>query len=116
MVTVLEEHFLLPQATPESEPSWFGFALAVRPEAPFTRNELIGHLDARRIGTRLLFGGNLTRQPAFQNVALRKVGELSNSDYVMQRVFWLGVYPGLRPEMIAYVIDSVRQFVFERTK
>ena len=112
----LGQHFLLPQPTPGAEPSWFGFALAVRPEAPFTRGELIGHLDARRIGTRLLFGGNLTRQPAYQNVTLRKVGALTNSDYVMQRAFWLGVYPGLTPEMIAYVVESVRQFVHARTK
>lgn len=90
----LEEFFILPEATPHSQPSWFGFPIAVRPEAPFSRHDLIRYLDQAKIDTRLLFGGNLTRQPAFQDVTYRKVGELKNSDFVMSQVFWVGVYPG----------------------
>jgi len=110
----LQEYFLLPEPTPEAEPSWFGFPLAIRPGVCFSRNELIAHLDARKIGTRLLFGGNLTRQPAYHNVAFRQVGDLANSDFVMNRAFWLGVYPGLTEEMISYVVSSIREFVDER--
>jgi CDP-6-deoxy-D-xylo-4-hexulose-3-dehydrase len=106
----LEDVLVLPQATPGSQPSWFGFPLAVRPGAPFTREDLILHLDKRRIGTRLLFGGNLLRQPAYQNIPHRQVGDLANSDFVMNRVFWIGVYPGLSPRMLAYVIETLRAF------
>jgi CDP-6-deoxy-D-xylo-4-hexulose-3-dehydrase len=106
----LEEFFVLPQATPKSDPSWFGFPLAVRLGAPFTRDQLIAHLDDRKIGTRLLFGGNLVRQPAYRDVTLRTVGRLENADLVMNHVFWLGVYPGLTPPMLAYMIDSIQEF------
>ena len=74
----LEEFFILPEATPHSDPSWFGFLLTVRPEAPFNRNELVRFLESRQIGTRLLFGGNLTRQPAYRHVQYRTVGALNN--------------------------------------
>jgi CDP-6-deoxy-D-xylo-4-hexulose-3-dehydrase len=106
----LEDFLVLPQATPGSQPSWFGFPLAVRPESPFTREDLVRHLDKQRIGTRLLFGGNLLRQPAYQNIPHRKVGDLANSDFVMNHVFWIGVYPGLSPQMLAYVIETLRAF------
>ncbi len=107
----LEEFFILPEATAHSEPSWFGFPLAVRPEAPFSRNDLIRHLDRAKIDTRLLFGGNLTRQPAYRDMPHRKVGPLANSDFVMNQVFWIGVYPGLRREMLDYVIDTMTEYV-----
>jgi CDP-6-deoxy-D-xylo-4-hexulose-3-dehydrase len=106
----LEEFFILPQPTPGSQPSWFGFPLAVRPEAPFTREQVVRHLEAHKIGTRLLFGGNLVRQPAYQDLPHRVVGDLSNSDFVMNRVFWVGVYPGLSPEMLGYMIEALRTF------
>ena len=106
----LEEFFIPPQATPGSQPSWFGFPLAVRPEAPFTREQVVRHLEAHKIGTRLLFGGNLVRQPAYQDLPHRVVGDLSNSDFVMNRVFWIGVYPGLSPEMLGYMIETLRTF------
>ncbi len=110
----LEHVLILPEATPGADPSWFGFPLAVRAEAPLTRAELIERLEARKIATRLLFGGNLTRQPAYQNVEFRTVGNLVHSDFVMNQVFWLGVYPGLTPEMIGYVVQTLREFVAER--
>jgi len=111
----LEEFFILPEATANSHPSWFGFPIAVRTEEPFTRNELIRHLDQAKIDTRLLFGGNLTRQPAYRDIPHRKVGNLKNSDFVMNQVFWLGVYPGLSREMLEYVIDIIKNFVKNNT-
>lgn len=107
----LEEFFILPQATPKSEPSWFGFPLAVRPGAPFTRDRLVRHLESHKIGTRLLFAGNLLRQPAYANVRHRVVGDLPNSDFVMNQVFWIGVYPGLNTPELAYVLDVIHAFV-----
>lgn len=107
----LEEFFILPQSTPGSEPSWFGFPLAIRPEAPFTRNEVVRYLEKHKITTRLLFGGNLVRQPAYFDIPHRVVGNLENSDFVMNHVFWMGVYPGLSQESLAYVIDMLHQGV-----
>ena len=106
----LEAFLVLPEATPNSEPSWFGFPIAVRPDAPFSREELVRHLEAKRIATRLLFGGNLLRQPAYLDVEMRKIGDLPNSDFVMQHVFWVGVYPGLTEEMLAFVVSTYREF------
>ena len=112
----LEEFFILPEATPNSEPSWFGFPLAVRPGGPFDRNELVRHLDAQKIGTRLLFGGNLIRQPAYKDIAMRVVGELPNTDYIMHNVFWVGVYPGIDDARRQYMLDTIGEFVAERVK
>lgn len=106
----LEDVLMLPEATPGSEPSWFGFPIAVRPNAPFTREQLIRHLDSRRIGTRLLFGGNLIRQPAYQGVMFRTIGDLARTDFVMRNVFWIGVYPGLTAEMLAFVNSEIHRF------
>ena len=105
----LEEHFILPEATPGSEPSWFGFPIAVRPGVPFTRNEAVGFLEKHKIATRLLFGGNLVRQPAYRDVKYRVGGELKNSDFVMNQVFWVGVYPGLSQASLAYVVDVLHK-------
>jgi len=105
---------ILPQATPHSDPSWFGFLITVRPEAPFTRNELVYYLESHNVATRLLFGGNLTRQPAYEGVAYRVVGDLKNTDTVMNQTFWIGVYPGISEEMLAYVLQTFREFFRER--
>lgn len=107
----LEEFFILPQSTPGSEPSWFGFPLATRHEAPFSRNEVVRYLEKHKIGTRLLFGGNLVRQPAYFDIPHRVVGNLENSDFVMNNVFWIGVYPGLSQNSLAYVVDMLHQGV-----
>jgi CDP-6-deoxy-D-xylo-4-hexulose-3-dehydrase len=106
----LEHVLMLPEATPGSAPSWFGFPLGVRPEAPFARDQLVRFLESRRIGTRLLFGGNLIRQPAYEGVEYRVVGDLSRSDFVMRNVFWTGVYPGLTEPMLEYVAGSIHEF------
>jgi CDP-6-deoxy-D-xylo-4-hexulose-3-dehydrase len=105
----LQDYFLLPQATPNSNPSWFGFPIYVRPEAPFSRDEVVRWLEAHKIGTRLLFGGNLIRQPAYRGQKYRVVGDLTRADEVMRRVFWIGVYPGLTPPMLDYVCEILAQ-------
>jgi CDP-6-deoxy-D-xylo-4-hexulose-3-dehydrase len=102
----LENIFILPEATPNSDPSWFGFPLALRHETPFSRNRAIAFLEQRKIATRLLFGGNLLRQPAYREVKHRVAGTLANTDFIMNQVFWVGVYPGLTAEMIAYMLDA----------
>ena len=105
----LQDYFILPKATSNSTPSWFGFPIYVRPEAGFTRDEVVRHLEAHKIGTRLLFGGNLTRQPAYRGMNYRVVGDLSRSDEVMRQVFWIGVYPGLDQSMLDYIYDILAQ-------
>jgi CDP-6-deoxy-D-xylo-4-hexulose-3-dehydrase len=111
-----EDYLVLPEATPETDPSWFGFLLTVAAGAPFTRDEIIRHLEDRRVVTRLLFGGNLTRQPAYKDVEYRVVGDLRNADLIMNNSFWVGVYPGLTDAMIDYMIDSFRSFFEGQTK
>ncbi len=103
----LSEYFILPEATKNSDPSWFGFALTVRNESPISRNEIVMLLDEAKIASRLLFGGNLLRQPAFIGTPNRVYGELVNSDIVMNNTFWLGVWPGLTIEMLDYVIEKL---------
>ena len=105
-----QEFFILPEATAQSDPSWFGFPLSVRSDAPFNRREVTQYLESKLIATRLLFGGNLVRQPAYQSISKRIVGELSNSDFVMNQTFWIGVYPGLTGEMLDYVIEQFGTF------
>jgi CDP-6-deoxy-D-xylo-4-hexulose-3-dehydrase len=108
----LEEFFILPQATPDSEPSWFGFPLSVRAGAPFSRDELLRYLEDKKIATRLIFGGNLLRQPAYQGIRYRKVGDLANSDFVMNQSLWIGVWPGLTEEMLGFVLETLRRMVW----
>ena len=107
----LEPFLILPEATPHSDPSWFGFPVAVKEDSPFTRDQLVRHLNTARIGTRLLFAGNLLRQPAYAGIQHRVVGDLRNTDFVMQNVLWLGVFPGLSEEMLDYVASTVHGFV-----
>ena len=106
----LEEFLVLPEATARSEPSWFGFPITVRPEAPFTRDELVLHLNDKKIATRLLFGGNLVRQPYMIGREFRTVGDLPNANLVVTNTFWIGVYPGLGQPQLAYVLDVIRAF------
>ncbi len=106
----LQEYLILPQATPNSEPSWFGFLMAVRENAPFTRNQLVQFLESRKIGTRLLFGGNLVRQPAYRNAQYRIASPLKNADFIMNNVFWIGVYPGLTQPMLDHVSECIHEF------
>jgi CDP-6-deoxy-D-xylo-4-hexulose-3-dehydrase len=105
----LDELFLLPEATPNSDPSWFGFPIAVRREAPVDRNAVVRHLEERGIATRLLFAGNLLRQPAYKDIEHRVVGSLDNADFVMECVFWIGVYPGLSDAHVDYVVEVLHE-------
>ncbi|MFN3265806.1 MAG: lipopolysaccharide biosynthesis protein RfbH [Deinococcales bacterium] len=108
----LEPFLILPEATPNSEPSWFGFPITVRENAPVSRNTLVQHLEKQKIGTRLLFGGNLLRQPAYEGVVHRVVGGSSQTDRVMNQTFWIGVYPGLSEEMLDFIVQQIKM-VFE---
>lgn len=102
---------IMPQATPNSEPSWFGFPITLDPQHSVDREELLRFLESRNIGTRLMFAGNITRQPAYRNVEFRVVGNLTNSDIVMRRSFWVGVYPGLTEPMLDFIADSIIEFM-----
>jgi CDP-6-deoxy-D-xylo-4-hexulose-3-dehydrase len=99
------EGLILPRATEHSKPSWFGFPITLDPDFPVNREDLLRHLDSAKIGTRLIFAGNLLRQPAYRGIDARVVGDLRNSDLVMKRSFWLGVYPGLTEKMLDYVAE-----------
>jgi CDP-6-deoxy-D-xylo-4-hexulose-3-dehydrase len=104
----LEEFFILPKATENSDPSWFGFALTVKPNSPKTRNQIVKELNEKKIGTRLLFGGNLLRQPAFIGTPRRVVGDLANTDRIMNETFWIGVWPGLNISMLDYMVENLK--------
>jgi len=110
------EGLSIAQATPNSEPSWFGFPITLDPIHPVNREDLLRFLDSRKIGTRLLFAGNITKQPAYKDVDFRVVGDLTNTDVVMTRSFWVGVYPGLTTQMMDYVIESITDFMAGKVK
>jgi CDP-6-deoxy-D-xylo-4-hexulose-3-dehydrase len=101
---------MLPVPTEGADPSWFGFAIGVREDAPFTRNQLVKALDAQKIGTRMMFAGNLTRQPAYDGIEFRKIGKLLNTDFVMRNVLWIGVFPGLNFAMLDHMAQTIAQF------
>ncbi len=112
----LDEWFVLPEPTPNSQPCWFGFPLTVRPDVNFSRNDIIDHLERKNIQTRMLFAGNIIRHPCFNEMrkfgkGYRIVGELITTDFTMTNTFWIGVYPGLKEPMLDYMIDSIKDFV-----
>jgi len=106
-----EKYFILPVATKNSDPSWFGFTLLVRENAPFTRMDIVRYLEENKIATRMLFGGNLMKQPAYKNIKYRVVGNLKYTDMVMNNLFWVGVYPGITKEKMDYMIDVFEKFL-----
>ena len=106
-----KEFLILPHATPNSDPSWFGFPITLKPEADFRRVDLLAYLDQNKIGTRLLFAGNLTRQPYMIGREYRVSGELTNTDIIMNQTFWVGVYPGLSREMLDFTIEKIETFL-----
>ncbi len=110
-LTGLEDQIILPRALDGSDPSWFGFALTVRKNAGKSRNDIVKELNERKIATRLLFGGNLLRQPAFANTPRRVVGDLENTDRIMYDTFWIGVWPGLSLEMLDYMIEQLHEIL-----
>jgi CDP-4-dehydro-6-deoxyglucose reductase, E1 len=107
----LEDVFILPEATPNSEPSWFGYPLTIRPGSNLDREELVQYLNEMKIGTRLLFGGNLLRQPYMKGRNYRVVGDLTNADLTTTSTFWVGLYPGLDEGHLAYTVEKIANFV-----
>jgi CDP-6-deoxy-D-xylo-4-hexulose-3-dehydrase len=105
----LQEFLILPEATPNSDPSWFGFPVALREDCPVDRDRILRFMNERKIATRLLFAGNLVRQPAYLNAEHRRVGDLSSADFVMNNVFWVGVYPGLTEAQLDFMIESFHE-------
>jgi len=113
----LDKYFILPTATPNSDPSWFGFLLILQDGVKFSRKDITTYLEEKHVQTRNLFAGNIVRQPLFQQLELGKdyrvIGDLKNSDKIMNDAFWLGVYPGMKPAALAYMIKMIREFVAE---
>ena len=111
----LKRFFLLPEVEDGSEPSWFGFPLTVTETAGFTRNDLVRWLNDNKVGTRLLFGGNLLRQPAYADIPKRVIGDLPVSDLIMDRSLWIGLHQSMTREMIEYVVKALHAFCEGRT-
>jgi len=109
-LTSLEEFLILPEATTNSDPSWFGFPITLRENVPTSRVDLLKFLDQKNIGTRLLFAGNLTRQPYFEGQTYRISGDLQNTDIIMNNTFWVGVYPSLDERMLNYIIENIETY------
>lgn len=107
----LQEYLVLPEATPNSNPSWFGFPILLKETVSRSREDILKELNEKKIGTRLLFGGNLTMQPYMKDVTFRTHGTLDNTNLVMRRLFWVGVYPGLSNEMIVFMTDAIRSAI-----
>lgn len=112
----LEEYLHLPEATPNSEPSWFGYLMSVRDGTGLNRTQIVQELEERKVGTRLLFAGNLLRQPAFRDIEHRVVGDLENTDKTMRDSFWIGVWPGITEEMLDYMVETLTSVVWEQLK
>jgi CDP-6-deoxy-D-xylo-4-hexulose-3-dehydrase len=110
-----EPYLILPESTKNSDPSWFGFPITLRENVPFSREDLLRHLNDRQIATRLLFAGNITRQPYFIGRNYKTLGPLTNTDNVMKNTFWVGIYPRLTGEMLDYMVEQVKNFI-EKTK
>ena len=107
----LEEYFILPEKTPNSDPSWFGFMLTIRDSKRIDRNKLVRYLEEQKIGTRLFFGGNMIKQPAYKNIQKRIVGSLDNSDKAMNDSFWIGVWPRLENIHFEYITNCLKSFI-----
>jgi CDP-6-deoxy-D-xylo-4-hexulose-3-dehydrase len=114
LLTPLEDVLILPKATPNSEPSWFGYPITIRPESGIDREELVQYLNEKKIGTRLLFGGNLLRQPYMKDRNYRVVGDLINADLTTTHTFWIGLFPGLTPDHLAYTAETLSGFIANR--
>ena len=109
----LEDKFILPEATENSDPSWFGFLLTVREGSGFTRDKIVNHLESKGVQTRMLFAGNLIKHPCFDEMrregkGYRSIGALENTDRIMRDTFWVGVYPGMTEEMVGYMVETTK--------
>lgn len=106
-----EDYFILPKTEPEAEPSWFGFMLTVRKNAGFNREEIVNYLEKNKIATRMLFAGNIVKQPCFEGVKYRICGDLTNTDRIMDNTFWIGLYPGLTKNHLKFMIEKIHDFI-----
>lgn len=108
------DYFVLPSPTDNSEPSWFGFPILIKGNASFTRGDIVGWLEENKVATRMLFGGNLIKQPAYENAQYRVFEDLKNTDMVMNNLFWIGVYPGIDKERLDWIFDVFDRFFLQR--
>ena len=106
-----EPNIILPKATEKSDPSWFGFPITLKSESKINREELLMHLEEKKIGTRLMFAGNILKQPAYKNIEYRLIGNLHNTDIVMRNTFWIGLHPGLTEEMLNYSHNVISKLI-----
>jgi CDP-6-deoxy-D-xylo-4-hexulose-3-dehydrase len=106
-----KEYFIFSQKSDKADPSWFGFIITLKEDAPFTRNQIVQHLENSKVATRMLFGGNLTKQPAYNGKEHRIVSKLKNTNYIMKNSFWIGVYPGITEEMLKYVVGVFEDYL-----
>lgn len=106
-----EKYFLMPRIVKYADPSWFGFPILIKNKSPFSRQDIVNYLEKNKIATRMLFGGNLTRQPAYKDVKYRAPGGLKNSDIITNQLFWIGVYPGITEDMIEYISKTIERFI-----
>ncbi len=104
----------MPKATKGSDPSWFGFPILVKSDAPFSRADIVNYLEKNKIATRMLFGGNLTKQPAYSKIKYRIVGGLKNTDLIMNNLFWIGVYPGITRDKMEYIRNIFSKFLLNK--
>jgi len=116
LLSDMQDHLILPEATPRSEPSWFGFPITLRSDEEGIRDDLVQYLNAAGVATRLLFGGNLIRQPYMKGRNWRVFGDLTNSDKVMTSTFWIGLYPGLTDDHLTYACETIAKFFRERSR
>lgn len=106
-----DRYFILPESSPGNEPAWFGFPIFVKGDAPFSRNDIVQNLEQHKIATRMLFGGNLTKQPAYSEMKYRNAGTLMNTELVMDKLFWIGVYPGIGESQMNYILEVFKKFL-----
>ena len=106
-----EEYLVLPKATEGADPSWFGFPITLKDNDRFTRNELVQFLEKNKIGTRLLFAGNLLKQPLYANIEKRVIGDLTNTDVIMNQTFWVGTWPGLEENHLDFIASTMKRFL-----
>jgi CDP-6-deoxy-D-xylo-4-hexulose-3-dehydrase len=106
----LEEFLILPEAEKNSDPSWFGFAISLRQNSQYNRNDLVKYLNDNKIGTRLLFSGNLIKQPYMKDLFFKVNGDLKNTNFIMENTFWIGLYPGLSLIHLDYVINKFKNY------
>ena len=109
----LNKYFILPEAHPKADPSWYGFLLTIKNNKKINRNELVSFLNSKKILTRLLFAGNLTKQPGYMNKKHKIVGNLKNTDKIMSDTFWVGVWPGLDKNHLDYIVEEIKNYILK---